>query len=71
VTRAAATNRGPGDERPKVTNAAYNRRYDRLVELGFEPMPAHALAEAPVSLKQVTRLLARGCPHDVAVRILL
>ena len=46
-------------------------RLDQFMELGFD-LPAGAmLADSRVDLEEARRLVARGCPVEVAVRILL
>jgi hypothetical protein len=46
-------------------------RFDALEEAGFNPVAALALAESSVDIHAAANLLARGCPHDTALRILL
>jgi hypothetical protein len=47
-------------------------RRERLESVGFSPEAASALAQSPhVDLHDAIALLQRGCPVDVAVRILL
>lgn len=55
----------------------HNYRVERFVELGFEEDDASLLAVAkgdngfPVDTHYAKRLLAAGCPHKLAVRILV
>lgn len=70
MIRVVIAHGDPGDE--TRSDADYDRRYDRLITLGFEPMDAHELAESPtVTLKQVLRLLTAGCEHRLVPKILL
>ena len=46
-------------------------RFDALEEAGFNPIAALALAESGVDHHAAANLLANGCPHDTALRILL
>jgi hypothetical protein len=46
-------------------------RRSQLIALGFSPNDASALTRAPVDLAEARRLVAAGCPHEVARRILL
>jgi hypothetical protein len=47
-------------------------RAEELVRAGYEPSDAEALATAhEVDLHLAVRLLERGCPADLALRILL
>jgi hypothetical protein len=46
-------------------------RWSRLVAAGFEPMPAYGLAvDSRIDVHALLDLVARGCPPDVAARIL-
>jgi hypothetical protein len=55
---------------PEATRVRRWRR-SQLLALGFSPTDASELTKAPVDLGEVRRLVAAGCPHDVARRILL
>jgi hypothetical protein len=46
-------------------------RLEQTIELGFELTPAVLLADSPADLNVLRRLIARGCPHETAVEILL
>ena len=46
-------------------------RFDALEEAGFNPVAALVLAESGVDHHAAANLLASGCPHDTALRILL
>jgi len=47
-------------------------RTDELIRVGFEPEAAVALAAEPgVDLHAAIDLVERGCPPDIALRILL
>jgi hypothetical protein len=45
-------------------------RLHRLTEAGFEHELAVALAEADVDLHAILDLVDRGCPHELAARIM-
>jgi hypothetical protein len=46
-------------------------RLDWLERLGFGPIAASVLArDRTIDLHELDKLIGRGCPHDVAVRIL-
>jgi len=61
------TQRPPRSEHERVLDW----RFDALEEAGFNPVAALALAESEVDHHAAANLLARGCPHDTALRILL
>ena len=46
-------------------------RFDALEEAGFNAVAALVLAESDVDHHAAANLLASGCPHDTALRILL
>jgi hypothetical protein len=47
-------------------------RVEELMRAGFDPIAAGQIApRADIDLHQAIGLLARGCPVDLAVRILL
>jgi len=46
-------------------------RKSQFLALGFSASDANALTKAPVDLGEVRRLVAAGCPHEVARRIVL
>ena len=46
-------------------------RRSQFIALGFSANDASALTKAPVDLADVRRLVAAGCPHDFARRIVL
>ena len=47
-------------------------RTDELIRVGFEPEAATVLAAEPeVDLHEAIGLIERGCPPDLALRILL
>jgi len=47
-------------------------RTDELIRVGFDPEAAVALASEPtVDLHAAIDLVERGCPPDIALRILL
>jgi hypothetical protein len=56
-----------------LPEAARVRRWrkSQFIALGFNSSDANALTKAPVDLGEVRRLVAAGCPHDVARRIVL
>ena len=59
--------------RKGLPEAARVRRWrkSQFIALGFSLTDANALTKAPVDLGQVRKLVASGCPHDVARRIVL
>ena len=46
-------------------------RFDALEAAGFNPVAALVLAESGADHHAAAKLLANGCPHDTALRILL
>lgn len=57
------------DDQPTVGVIRWRRR--RLEQAGFEPRPAEQLASDPrVDLHAVLELIDRGCPPELAARIL-
>ena len=44
-------------------------RYSQLRALGFEREDARSLAEGTADLALLRRLVADGCPHELAFRI--
>jgi hypothetical protein len=44
-------------------------RTERLVTLGFELREAVGLALSPIDVHELERLVGKGCPPEVAVRI--
>ena len=46
-------------------------RYEQLRSLDFERRAARELAESKVELELLRRLVAQGCPPDLALRIAL
>ncbi|HXV34444.1 MAG TPA: hypothetical protein VD769_10585 [Gaiellaceae bacterium] len=59
--------------RSSLAEATRVRRWRRsqLLALGFSASAASELTKAPVDLGEVRRLVASGCPHETARRILL
>jgi hypothetical protein len=55
---------------PEVTLVRRWRK-SQFLALGFTPQDAAALANAPVDLGEVRRLLEAGCPPETARRIVL
>ena len=55
---------------PEETRVRRWRR-SQFIALGFSASDASALTKAPVDLAEVRRLVAAGCPHEVARRIVL
>jgi hypothetical protein len=55
---------------PEETRVRRWRR-SQFMALGFSASDASVLTKAPVDLAEVRRLVAAGCPHDVARRIVL
>ncbi|HSE81361.1 MAG TPA: hypothetical protein VLA87_06645 [Gaiellaceae bacterium] len=56
-----------------LPEAARVRRWrkSQFIALGFSQRDANALTKAPVDLGEVRRLVAAGCPHEIARRIVL
>ena len=46
-------------------------RFEQFVRLGFSPEISSSLADSRIDLSQVRKLIASGCPPDMASRILL
>lgn len=46
-------------------------RFDAFERAGFNPVASLALASSGVDHHIAANLLANGCPHDTALRILL
>ena len=58
------------DRAPEAREVVHWRR-DQLVEAGFDPTPATRLAkDSRYDLHALIALVERGCPPDLAVRIL-
>ena len=56
---------------PEV-EAVFRWRFEELVRAGYEPGCALIVAShVDVDLHDATRLLARGCPHETVMRIIL
>jgi hypothetical protein len=58
------------DGLPEATRVRRWRR-SQFIALGFTPTEASVLTKAAVDLGEVRRLVASGCPLDVARRIVL
>jgi hypothetical protein len=64
--------RGAGDWHPQGNDKEVRRwRRQQLLGMGFSLVDSRALSESPVELGAVRELLARGCPHETARRILI
>jgi hypothetical protein len=46
-------------------------RLEQAIELGFQLAPAALVADSPADLNVLRRLIARGCPHDTALAIVI
>jgi hypothetical protein len=44
-------------------------RRDQFAQLGFPPSDARALAKSPADLAEARKLIAAGCAHKLAFRI--
>jgi hypothetical protein len=56
----------------RTAHEVFDWRFAELVRAGFTPDQAWRLAsERQVDIREAERLLAAGCPGDVAQRILL
>jgi hypothetical protein len=64
---------GETDERVEAEERMIVRRwrFEQFIELGFTETDSAALAEAQVDLSLVRRMMAAGCPVEIAYRILL
>jgi hypothetical protein len=58
------------DGLPEATRVRRWRR-SQFIALGFTPTEALLLTKAPVDLGEMRRLIASGCPLEVARRIVL
>jgi hypothetical protein len=55
---------------PEATRVRRWRR-SQFIALGFTPTEASLLTKAPVDLGEMRRLVASGCPLEIARRIVL
>jgi hypothetical protein len=64
---------GEADERIDAEERMIVRRwrFEQFIELGFTETESATLAEAQVDLSLVRRMMAAGCPPEIASRILL
>jgi hypothetical protein len=64
---------GEADERVDAEERMIVRRwrFEQFIELGFTETDSATLAEAHVDLSLVRRMMAAGCPVEIAYRILL
>jgi hypothetical protein len=64
---------GEADERVEAEERMIVRRwrFEQFVELGFTETDSATLADAHVDLSLVRRMVAAGCPVEVAYRILV
>jgi hypothetical protein len=64
---------GEADERIDAEERMIVRRwrFEQFIELGFTETVSATLAEAQVDLSLVRRMMAAGCPPEIASRILL
>ncbi|WP_310961502.1 hypothetical protein [Nocardioides terrisoli] len=61
----------PAHASPQCTGSELAWRTERLVEAGFDHATARRLAvQAGVDLHEVLTLVDRGCPPDLAARIM-
>jgi hypothetical protein len=55
-----------------TTDEVIGWRLEKLLEAGYEPRKARVLSRRrDIDLHQAVELLQRGCPHDLALSILL
>jgi hypothetical protein len=61
------------DERVETEERMIVRRwrFEQFIELGFTKTDSATLAEAHVDLSLARRMMAAGCPVEIASRILL
>jgi hypothetical protein len=64
---------GEADERTEAEERMIVRRwrFEQFIELGFTETDSATLAEAHVDLSLARRMMAAGCPVEIASRILL
>jgi hypothetical protein len=63
---------GAGDRHPLAGDKEVRRwRREQLLAMGFSLADSRALAESGAELGVVGELLAGGCPHETARRILV
>ena len=46
-------------------------RYDQFHQIGFSDEDAYLLAESDVDLNRARSLITSGCPHSLALKILI
>jgi hypothetical protein len=51
------------------SNEVLSWREDRLLAMGFDPVPAFDIAHTILDLHQLEDLLGRGCPPQTAIAI--
>jgi hypothetical protein len=64
-----AWDEAPGESEEDVRVLRW--RLEQAINLGFQLAPAALLADSKADLNVMRRLIARGCPHETAVAILL
>jgi hypothetical protein len=63
--------RADWDRRPSATDVLVRRwRQTQFFDLGFSLADARTLADSPADLAQARRVIAAGCPHPLAFRIM-
>lgn len=70
--RAALENRDPGDEHEQAARGGViARRMRQARQLGYEHAAALQIAESDMDIRELARLIDRGCPLRLAADILL
>jgi hypothetical protein len=67
MSKQVHLDKDPVDEQTKIRR--WRRR--QFLRLGFSLNQAQRLTNASVDLDQMRKLIAAGCPHEIAQRILL
>jgi hypothetical protein len=67
MSKQAHLDQDPVDEQTMIRR--WRRR--QFLRLGFSLNQAQRLTNAAVDLDQMRKLIAAGCPHEIAQRILL
>jgi hypothetical protein len=60
------------EEQQVTADEVIGWRFEQLVEAGYQPRKARILARhRDVDLHQAVELVERGCPHELALSILI
>lgn len=66
----AAVGSGEFTDLSREEQATHDWRLDRFEELGFDQDQRHKLESEGASWHEAKKLLDRGCPHPLVVRVL-